>query len=244
MFSFSPRNPTDHYRLEMSKQTDRELFTRLIEISREDREFRRVHMNALTHLDVEIGGAINTSQKGDFDNWRNERIKDTSRFEGWQPLDIDERNPPTAGTLDLDYVSTNTLHRLTDQATIPSMLLRLLRMDLVQAIGTVRLRNSGKRKGRASVRSPGSADGSSDDDMQSIQENRGRGARTLPVLDTSQAMLLLISRALCSISPLPIWDPPAEGGYTSTPLLALKLFADPNFCCQGGGKATRRAKAA
>ena len=130
----------------MSKQTDRELFTRLIEISREDREFRRVHMNALTHLDVEIGGAINTSQKGDFDNWRNERIKDTSRFEGWQPLDIDERNPPTAGTLDLDYVSTNTLHRLTDQATIPSMLLRLLRMDLVQAIGTVRLRHSGKRR--------------------------------------------------------------------------------------------------
>ena len=224
MFSFSPRNPTDHYRLEMSKQTDRELFTRLIEISREDREFRRVHMNSLTHLDVEIGGAINTSQKGDFDNWRNERIKDTSRFEGWQPLDIDERNPPTAGTLDLDYVSTNTLHRLTDQATIPSMLLRLLRMDLVQAIGTVRLRNSGKRKGRASVRSPGSADGSSDDDMQSIQENRGRGARTLPVLDTSQAT--------CSFSrPLPLFRLSQSGTHqpkvATHPLLWPRLEA---FC--------------
>lgn len=157
LFTFSPRNPTNHYRLELSKHNDRVLFHRLVEIAREERDFRRVRMQKLEHLGVSIGGAIDSSQKGDFDNWRNEKIKDGMiNVKGntdpqpmhpgssgtWQPLDIDSKNPPVEGTIECDYVSTNTVHRLAKVDTIPSQLLNLLKMDLVNAIRHVRISKS------------------------------------------------------------------------------------------------------
>ena len=158
LFHFSPRNPTNQYHLELSKQSDRVLFRRLIEGAREERDFRRVRMQSLEHLGVAIGGAINSSQKGDFDNWRNEKIKDgyilnndvpEEMNEGtgtWETLDIDEKNPPIDGTIVCDYVSTNLTHRLTKVDTIPARLLQLLKMDMKKAITTVRLSKHGMAK--------------------------------------------------------------------------------------------------
>ena len=48
----------------------------------------------------------------------------------WEPLDINEKNPPIDGTIDCDYVSTNVKHRLTKVDTIPARLLQLLKMDV------------------------------------------------------------------------------------------------------------------
>jgi hypothetical protein len=168
LFSFSPRNPTNHYHLVLTNQNDRTVFQRLVQIAREERDFRRVRMQSLEHLGTSIGGAIDSSQKGDFDNWRNEKIMNgmilvkgqaeemhPDRQAGnWEALDIDSKNPPIGGTIDCDYVSTNTVHRLTNVDTIPSRLLQLLKMDLVKLISTVRL--SKKMMQRRSPRSRGS----------------------------------------------------------------------------------------
>jgi hypothetical protein len=114
-------------------------------------------MQKLEHLGVNIGGAVDSSQKGDLDNWRNEKIKGGKiNIKGntdpqpmhpessgtWEPLDIDSKNPPVEGTIECDYVSTNTVHRLTEVDTIPARLLHLLKMDLVKAIRQVRVSNS------------------------------------------------------------------------------------------------------
>ena len=57
LFFFTPQNPTGHYRLELANRYDRFIAKKLIEISSEEKHNRK--SNEL----------INTSQKGDWDNW-------------------------------------------------------------------------------------------------------------------------------------------------------------------------------
>ena len=99
LFYFTPTNPTGHYSLELANRYDRYIARKLIEISSEEKVYRTTH------------GMINTSQKGDWDNWRNEHLNK-------QPWDYDENDTtardgvPESGLLELDYVSTNCSHRM------------------------------------------------------------------------------------------------------------------------------------
>ena len=92
LFFFSPSNPTGHYKLELANPHQRIIAKKLIELSSEEKFFRKER------------GLIDTSQKGDFDNWRNETLNG-------KPWDYDEDDEmasklPMFGALEFDYVST------------------------------------------------------------------------------------------------------------------------------------------
>lgn len=83
LFYFTPSNPTGRYKLNLANPNERTIARRIIEISSEEKISRR-----------SIPGAINTSQNGDWDNWRNEtyqgkvsltpkRPSHRQRCEGW-----------------------------------------------------------------------------------------------------------------------------------------------------------------
>ena len=106
LYFFSPSNPTGHYKLELANPHQRVIAKKLIEISSEEKCFRQEH------------GLIDTSQKGDGDNWRNETLNG-------KPWDYDENDEmasrlPTHGTLEFDYVSTSVAHRMVDTTPIPA----------------------------------------------------------------------------------------------------------------------------
>ena len=97
LFYFTPSNPTGHYKLQLANPNERLIANKVIEISSEERNYRRSN------------NKINTSQKGDWDNWRNETLNG-------KPWDYDEKDPvssklPTVGVLEFDYVSTSDYHR-------------------------------------------------------------------------------------------------------------------------------------
>ena len=68
LFYFTPPNPTGHYSLQLHNPLERVIVQKLVEISCEERKARRPGLGNADST------AINTSQKGDWDNWRNERI--------------------------------------------------------------------------------------------------------------------------------------------------------------------------
>jgi Ran GTPase-activating protein (RanGAP) involved in mRNA processing and transport len=99
LFYFTPSNPTGRYRLNLANPNERTIARRIIEISSEEKITRQ-----------EMPGAMNTSQNGDWDNWRNESLDGHA----W---DYDEKDPktsklPSYGILQFDYVSTNVYHRM------------------------------------------------------------------------------------------------------------------------------------
>jgi hypothetical protein len=116
LFFFSPSNPTGHYKLELANPHQRIIAKKLIELSSEEKLFRKER------------GLIDTSQKGDFDNWRNETLNG-------KPWDYDENDEmasklPTFGTLEFDYVSTAVAHRMVETFPIPTDDMKALLADI------------------------------------------------------------------------------------------------------------------
>jgi hypothetical protein len=132
LFNFSPRSASGHYRLNMSSAVDHSTLRKLMEISREEREYRRVYM-----LEHGTQNSINTSEKGDWDGYRNERI-DRHHGEGWEPCDFNERRPPSHGTVDFDFVSTGVAHRVTNTPPVPDIVFKWLVLDLLRIHHSVR----------------------------------------------------------------------------------------------------------
>jgi hypothetical protein len=136
LWRFSPRSPTNHYRLNMDKKEEKLLAQRLIQIAREEKSYRRVYMK-----ENGVMSSIDTSQKGDGENFRNERI-DLLDGTGWQAFDFDARRPPEHGMVDFDYVSTDVGHRLTDHTKVVSWtLFKLLSLDILRLHRSVRARD-------------------------------------------------------------------------------------------------------
>eukprot|EP01043_Picozoa_sp_COSAG02_P037115 COSAG02_NODE_2764_length_8071_cov_2.367536_3_plen_468_part_00 len=116
LFFFSPSNPTGHHKLELANPHQRIIAKKLIELSSEEKLFRREHE------------LIDTSQKGDMDNWRNETLNG-------KPWDYDEDDElasklPTFGTLEFDYVSTAVAHRMVDTFPISDEDFAALQADI------------------------------------------------------------------------------------------------------------------
>ena len=91
LFHFIPTNPTGHYRLELGNRHDRILAKKLIEISSEERQARRTERFGRGGKNSKKGtggkrGMVDTSQGGDWDNWRNESLDG-------EPLDYDSNRP-------------------------------------------------------------------------------------------------------------------------------------------------------
>lgn len=124
LFYFTPSNPTGRYKLNLANPSERAIARRIIEISSEEKITRKA-----------TAGAINTSQNGDWDNWRNEILDG-------KPWDYNEQDPstsklPAIGILQFDYVSTNVYHRLLPTLPISdSDFLELLK-DLQRAANLV-----------------------------------------------------------------------------------------------------------
>ena len=113
LFYFIPCNPTGHFKLNLASPVQRTVVQKIIEISTEEATFRREY------------NMIDTSQKGDWDNWRNERLNGMA----WD-YDQEELKLAETGVLEFDYVSTNLAHRLVDIMPIVDAEFEWLMMDL------------------------------------------------------------------------------------------------------------------
>jgi hypothetical protein len=102
LFYFVACNPTGHYKLQLDAQYDYEILKKIIEIASEEDDQRRQ------------AGLLDTSQKGDWDNMRNETLNG-------KPYDFNEHKVnsgelPRTGTLEFDYVSTEIRFRMAANA--------------------------------------------------------------------------------------------------------------------------------
>ena len=78
LFDFIPTNPTGHYRLNLANRMDRHIAHYMMGVASEDEAKRR----------AQKGSIINTSQKGDWDNFRNETL--TSSYKEGDYADIND----------------------------------------------------------------------------------------------------------------------------------------------------------
>jgi len=95
VFKFNKRNPTSHWRIDFSNKIQRALFLQLVDINTDESYF--------SHYHSERG---DTSQKGNWYNFRNERFNSVT----YNEMVIDDpflSDIPTEGFLEFDYVSTN-----------------------------------------------------------------------------------------------------------------------------------------
>ena len=114
-YDFVRTNPTGHYKLQLGDRNCRRVVNRLIDISGEETRFRKEN------------NLIDTSQKGDFENWRNETLNGV-------PYDFDTEVASSGGMqyglLEFDYVSTNVMHRLVNMPPMPQPLFEMLLHEL------------------------------------------------------------------------------------------------------------------
>eukprot|EP01052_Picozoa_sp_SAG31_P016469 SAG31_NODE_1093_length_9952_cov_16.099056_4_plen_236_part_00 len=130
LFFFTPLNPTGRYRLNLANAGDKAIAAKLVEISSQEEKIRR----------TQDPPVINTSQKGDWDNWRNERLTTTYKkgnfaadYSEGREFDYDDETPeplPPHGILELDYISTNVNHRLSGEPPMPTALFEAFVDDL------------------------------------------------------------------------------------------------------------------
>ena len=180
LFYFTPNNPTGHYKLQLHHPLQRIIMTKLVEISIDERMTRRHDDDGDGKPDV-----VNTSQKGDWDNWRNERI-DYYDGEGMQAYDFDEKRPwdlPKDGLIECDYVSTNVKFRLEnvapiDDASVDHFVDDLNRVWKSIHVGTKPRNNRGYR--RASVTVADATRGMMDIDASDEDRDRLKVARRPP----------------------------------------------------------------
>lgn len=164
LFNFIPSNPTDHYKLELGRTDHRRILTRLVCICAEEKEFREKH------------NMEDTSQKGDGEGWRNETMTTSEalmgppvvndsvdwnaplkQYQPYQPVpwDIDEQDCTGGrlkyGTLEFDFVSTNTGPRIVGQKPMSQAVFRLFLKELhsVKDMVTVVDSQQGSSKGKS-----------------------------------------------------------------------------------------------
>jgi hypothetical protein len=122
LLHFTPGNPTGHYKLELINPYHRIIAQKLVEIAKEQKDFRFNNV-------ANAGGAmIDTSQHGDWENFRNETLNG-------QKYDFDTdaaaAGMVTEGVLEFDYVSTDVSHRLLNLPPMDDQIFELLEIDLV-----------------------------------------------------------------------------------------------------------------
>ena len=118
LFHFNAVNPTGHYSLQLAKGFDRVLCKRLAEITEEQGSMRKE------------ASLIDTSQKGDWDNFRNETLNSHAYdFE----VEILSAGALTAGVLEFDFVSTDSNHRTAIVAPMADEVFELFMDELWQA---------------------------------------------------------------------------------------------------------------
>eukprot|EP01050_Picozoa_sp_SAG11_P010651 SAG11_NODE_1080_length_5962_cov_7.764284_1_plen_1743_part_00 len=139
LFYFTPSNPSGRYQLQLHNPLERTIINKLVEISIDERKARRPARTEDADLAWKGGMLRNTSQKGDWDNWRNERI-DRMDGDGLSDYDFDERRPwnlPPFGLLEFDYVSTNVNHRYVNTPPMPDALFAKLLADLRRVAASI-----------------------------------------------------------------------------------------------------------
>lgn len=124
LFFFMPSNPTGHYKLDLVNPNHRIIKQKLVEIAKEEKDFRRANR-------ANQGGLmIDTSQHGDWENFRNETLNgakydfDTSTAASGS----DDLRPPAI--LEFDYVSTSVAHRLLNLPPMTEEVFELFLLDL------------------------------------------------------------------------------------------------------------------
>eukprot|EP01052_Picozoa_sp_SAG31_P024418 SAG31_NODE_2076_length_6507_cov_3.611267_4_plen_598_part_00 len=124
LFNLVICNPTGHWKLQLGDRHERICVQRIVEISCEQTLYRRQH------------NMINTSQKGDWENFRNETLDG-------KEYNIDERDVAEGGLeyglVEFDYVSTDISHRLCCEQPMPETVFRLFlhELDIVNRVVTV-----------------------------------------------------------------------------------------------------------
>ena len=106
LFYFTPRNPTARYRLLLDDPNDAVVYHRLLALSHEQTSYRRLHE------------VIDTSQKGDFENFRSERLNGARLDIDLESISVNE--PASSGLMEFDYVSTDCSHRLAAEVPMPA----------------------------------------------------------------------------------------------------------------------------
>ena len=184
LFDFVPNNPTGHYRLNLVNPVERSVATYMMAVSCEDEAKRR----------AQRGEIINTSQKGDWDNFRNEKLTSTyaegeyadvngdpiyfgARRQSAKnvdkvcgagaPFDINDENVepfPPTGVLEFDYVSTDVAHRIAGQSSMHPHVFDQLVLDLGEIWSSIH------------VYSPGPSQASENATQKSPAEQDGHGA--------------------------------------------------------------------
>lgn len=123
LFKFVPTNPTGHYKLYLANPTDRQVARMLCAFDQDERADRAAHelIDTSQHqrVSAETGKPV-------YCNWRNEHFEHFGDGESdwsWQDQKNGEganRKPmPKYGVLELDYVSTNTVHRRVGAPPMP-----------------------------------------------------------------------------------------------------------------------------
>ena len=104
LFNFVPCNPTGHFKLNLMNPQHLTIMKLLMCIASEQKAYRKAN------------DLIDTSQRGDWDNWRNETMSG-------RKYDIDEKKISSGnlehGTLEFDYVSTDVRHRIAGADPMP-----------------------------------------------------------------------------------------------------------------------------
>ena len=135
---------------------------------------------------------VNLSQKGDWDNWRNERI-DLMDGAGMQEYDFDERKPwalPRFGLIEFDYVSTNANHRAVNTPPVDAKTFRALVEHMQNvwaaiAVGAAPPKPRGRRRGSVSTGAQLKAPG---------ERTRGQQARSTWTSDASLSRMTSAKR--------------------------------------------------
>jgi Ran GTPase-activating protein (RanGAP) involved in mRNA processing and transport len=129
---FTPTNPTGHYKLELGNRFERIMIQRILEIATEEEIWRR---------DAEGGSRrVDTSQHGDFENFRNETQDKRAADFDTDDFARGEGCGARYGLLEFDYVSTNAHHRLVKEPPMPDSVFDLFSLELYRvrsAVGVV-----------------------------------------------------------------------------------------------------------
>ena len=140
LFHFMPTNPTGHYKLDLVNPYHRILKQKLVEIAKEEKDFRQQNRAN------QGGQMIDTSQHGDWENFRNETLNrqpynfDTSAASSGS----EELN--SSAVLEFDYVSTSVAHRLLNLPPMTDDVFDLFLLDLFRVRQCVECRANRKAK--------------------------------------------------------------------------------------------------